>query len=382
MRICHLTSVHDHTDIRIFIKECRSLALAGYEVHFVVPEAPDTNIDGVQIHGIVKEAGSRLKRMTATVNGVLKKGLEIDADVYHFHDPELIPVGLQLKRKGKKVIYDVHEDVPRQILTKNWIPKAFRKVISKSFELLENFAAKRFDFIITATPYILERFLTLGCRAQDIKNYPLLNELKMEDCNWSEKEDTVCYMGGISVIRGIREMVTAQSYLENITILLGGHFTDTAEKTALEGMNGWEKVKELGFLNRKEVKETYQKSKAGIIVEHPTPNHQHALPIKMFEYMAAGIPVISSDIPLWRDIVEGSQCGICVDPFNPNEIAEAIEWIISHPQDAENMGRNGRKAVETTFNWEIEGEKLAAIYRSLLQNSEGETYERSNARVI
>ena len=365
MKICHLTSVHLYTDTRILIKECKSLAKAGFEVHFVVPGAPTSVIDDVQIHGVIKETGNRLKRMTKTVDRVYKKGLEIDADIYHFHDPELIPVALKLKKHGKKVIYDVHEDVPRQLLTKSWIPKYTHILVSNIVEKYENYAAKNFDVIITATSFIRDRFLKIGCNAQDVNNYPLLNELKMENINWSEKENAVCYVGGISFIRGIKGMVEALEETNDVTLLLGGKFAMHSEKNFTMGLDGWKKVTELGFLDRDGVKDTYRKSKAGLVTLQPTINYIDALPVKMFEYMAAGIPVIASDFPLWQGIIEKSESGLCVDPLNPKKIAEAINWILENPIEAEKMGGNGRKAVEKEYNWEVESKKLIAIYESL-----------------
>lgn len=365
MKVCHLTSVHPHTDTRIFIKECQSLVNAGYEVHLVATDAPNSIINGVHIHGIKKETGSRLKRMTRTVDQVFKKGMEIDAEIYHFHDPELIPVGLKLKKRGKKVIYDIHEDVPRHILTKNWIPNKFRIFISKAIEQFENYAAKKFDSLVTATPFIRDRFLRLGCKAQDINNYPLLDELKIENYEWIEKENVICYVGGISVNRGIKEMTEALSYTKDVTLLLGGRFAVKSEKEMIKNLEGWLKVRELGFLNRNQVKEVYKKSKAGMVVLNPTINYIDALPVKMFEYMAAGIPVIASNFPLWKGIIEDCESGICVDPLNPQEISKTIQFIIDNPDKSEQMGKNGRKAVETKYNWEIESKKLISIYESI-----------------
>ncbi|RJS60671.1 glycosyltransferase family 4 protein [Bacillus sp. PK3_68] len=366
MKICHLTSVHPHNDTRIFIKECRSLAVSGYEVHLVVPGAPDSVIDGVQLHGVSKENGNRLRRMTKTVDRVLKKGFEIDADVYHFHDPELIPAGLKLKKAGKKVIYDVHEDVPRQILSKKWLPSYLRKGISAAFEQFENRAARKFDAILAATPHIRDRFLTLGCQARDVNNYPILEELKIDNVSWAEKENAACYVGGITAIRGIREMVEALQFTESVSLLLGGKFVTASERDMVAALPGWAKVDELGYVNREGVKEIYRKSKAGLVVLHPTINYIDALPVKMFEYMAAGLPVIASNFPLWEGIiVEKGKCGLCVDPLNPRQIASAIQWLVDHPEEAERMGENGRKAVETEYNWERENEKLLAVYESL-----------------
>ncbi|PIC85450.1 glycosyl transferase [Sporosarcina sp. P20a] len=367
MKICHLTSVHPHTDTRIFIKECQSLANAGFDVHLVVPNAPNAFVKGVQIHGVLKDTGNRLKRMTKTVDNVFKKALEIDADIYHFHDPELLPIGLKLRKRGKKVIYDVHEDVPRQILTKEWLPRYTHSIISKVVELYENRAAKKMNFIITATPFIKERFLKLGCKAQDVNNYPLLDELQVKNVRWSEKENAVCYVGGITFIRGIKEMVKAIDTSKEVTLLLGGGFATSSERDIVTSLKGWSSVKELGFLNREQVKETYSKSKAGIVTLHPTINYIDALPVKMFEYMASGIPVIASNFPLWKGIIEKNNSGLCVDPLNPEEIAEAIKWIIKNPVEAERMGRNGRVAVVREYNWEAESIKLIDIYRNLMK---------------
>ena len=365
MKVCHLTSVHPHTDTRIFIKECQSLAKVGYEVHLVAPGAPDSFVDGVNIHGVKKETGSRLKRMTKTVNRVYEKGLEIDADVYHFHDPELIPVGLKLKKRGKKVIYDVHEDVPRQILSKHWLPSILRKPISFIFEKYENYAAKKFDAIITATPFINNRFKSLGCNAVNVNNYPIIDELYTPTTDWSKKKRAVCYVGGIAKIRGINEMVESIDKTDAV-LLLGGAFSNPTDKENVQKKKGWSKVKELGFLNRTQISEVFQQAMAGLVVLHPTINYIDALPVKMFEYMAAGLPVIASNFPLWRDIIEGNKCGICVDPLNINEISQAVQWIIDNPDEAKEMGQRGRKAVEEKFNWENESKKLIGVYQELL----------------
>ncbi|MFP3338875.1 glycosyltransferase, partial [Micrococcus sp. SIMBA_131] len=123
----HLTSVHSPHDIRIFIKECKSLYKEGYDVTYIVPNATSEIKDGVNIIGVPSDASNERNRMIKTTKAVYEAALKVDADIYHFHDPELIPTGLKLKRKGKKVIHDIHEDVPRQILEKQWIPSPLRK---------------------------------------------------------------------------------------------------------------------------------------------------------------------------------------------------------------------------------------------------------------
>lgn len=364
-KICHLSSVHHRADTRIFYKECKTLSDAGYDVMLVVQNDKDEVIDGVKIIGI-DTPKNRKERMIRTTRQVYRCALECDADIYHFHDPELIPIGLRLKRKGKKVIYDVHEDVPRQILSKQWIPAPLRKIISWTIERIENYAAKRFDYIVTATPYIRDRYLKINSSTIDVNNYPILSELHVPTTNWNQKEKLVCYVGGIGCIRGIQEMVQAIG-LTPYSMLLAGNFEASAEREIAVQRDGWRQVMELGHINRAEVKEILARSMAGLVVLHPILNYIDALPVKMFEYMSAGIPVIASHFPLWKEIIEGNNCGICVDPLNVNEIANAINWIIDNPGQAKQMGENGRKAVEEKYNWEQEGIKLLKVYEELLQ---------------
>ena len=364
MKVCHLTSVHSPHDIRIFIKECRSLNMEGYEVTYIVPNATSETKDGVKIIGIPSDAANERTRMIKTTKAVYEAALKVNADIYHFHDPELIPTGLKLKRKGKKVIHDIHEDVPRQILEKQWIPSPLRKSISVVFERYENYAAKKFDAVIAATPYICERFKKIGANAYNVNNFPILSELYAPDTDWSNKNSTVCFIGGITKVRAAHEMVQAIEKTD-AQLIFGGNIAPEQLKIDLQSYKGWSQVKDLGFVNREIVADVMSESLAGLVLYHPLPNHINAQPNKMFEYMSAGIPVIGSAFPLWKEIIEGNRCGICVNPLEPNEIAQAIEWMTTHPEEAEIMGKNGRKAIEEQYNWEKESTTLISIYKNL-----------------
>ncbi|MFB9274564.1 glycosyltransferase family 4 protein [Cohnella cellulosilytica] len=363
-KICHMTSVHRYDDPRIFRKECKSLSDMGYEVHLIAPGDFDQKINGVFLHKIKINSGNRLKRMTVTVREVYKEALEINADLYHFHDPELITVGLMLRLKGKIVIYDVHEDVPRQILSKHWIPKSLRLIISFFFEKIENFSAKRFSAIVTATHFINRRFEKLNANSVNVNNYPILNELTNSH-SIEEKENTVAYIGMITKIRGIKHMVEAIGRT-NYRLVVGGKFQSVKEEEEILSMNEIKSVDLLGFLSREQVAYTLSKTRAGIIVSHPTLNYIDALPTKMFEYMACGLPVISSDFPILKEIVEGNECGICVNPLDTEEIREAINFIMNNLDESEIMGKNGKKAIENKYNWLIESEKLDQLYKKIL----------------
>ena len=164
-KVCHITSAHPDGDVRIFHKECVSLAAEGYDVSLVIPNTESRIESGVNIVSFVYKPSSRLSRFTKSVNLAYKKALELDADIYHLHDPELLRIAAKLKNKGKKVIYDAHEDLPRQILSKKYLKPIVRKLISSRIEKYENKVVKKLDAIVTATPYIRDRFLKVN------KNY-------------------------------------------------------------------------------------------------------------------------------------------------------------------------------------------------------------------
>jgi glycosyltransferase involved in cell wall biosynthesis len=361
-----MTSVHPRDDIRIFVKECISLSRHGYNVSLVVADGGGDELkNGVQIIDAGIKSGSRISRMTKTVKNVFNKAIELNGDVYHFHDPELIPVALKLKKKFKKiVIYDVHEDVPKQILLKDWIPKLLRRIISLIVIIVESYAVRKLDFVIAATPNIQNRFKKLGINSVDINNYPLPGELD-KNSTIKRKDIAVCYIGGLTKIRGIKELVEAMNYVDG-KLYLAGEFNEPGFKSELESMAGWKNVKYYGYLSRSEVADLMARCKAGVVTFHPAPNHVDAQPNKMFEYMSAGLPVIASDFPLWEEIIEGSECGICVDPQNPEDIADSIQYLIDNSQHAEQMGKNGIKAVKKKYNWDIENKKLINIYENIL----------------
>ncbi|OHD85261.1 MAG: glycosyl transferase [Sulfuricurvum sp. RIFCSPLOWO2_02_FULL_43_45] len=367
-KIAHLTSAHPRYDTRIFVKECSSLAeKEGYTVHLIVADGKEDEIrNNVHILDVGAPKGGRLSRFTRTVHAVFDKASAIDADLYHLHDPELIPIGLKLKKRGKKVIFDAHEDLPKQILSKSYLNKSAKIVLSKAFGIYERYACRRFDAIVTATPYIREKFLRINPKTIDINNFPILGELANET-PWDLKKDEICYIGGIAKIRGILEIVRAMNLSEGLRLKLAGSFESDQTRTEVLNTPGWVKVDELGFLGREGIADLLHRSKAGLVTLHPTINYMDALPVKMFEYMAAGIPVIASDFPLWRSIVDSAECGILVDPLNPSEIAEAINYVMKHPKESQKMGLNGKKAVLKTYNWEREKQKLSALYSQLLE---------------
>ena len=365
-KIAHLTSVHPRYDTRIFIKMCSSLA-RHYNVFLVVSDGMGDEIrNNVNIVDVGLGGGGRLSRMTKTVKKVFKTAVELDAHIYHLHDPELLPIGLKLKKLGKKVIFDSHEDVPKQMLGKPYLNALLRRLVGTLFGMYENYACAKYDAIIAATPYILDKFLEINANSVDINNFPLLNELANKS-DWSVKKDEVAYIGGIAKIRGISQVIRAMAYTEDITLNLVGGFDEKNIRQAVSSYSGWKNVNELGFLSRLEVRDVLKYSKVGLVTFLPLPNHVDSQPNKMFEYMSSGLPIVASNFPLWRAIIEGNNCGLCVNPLNSKAIGEAIQYLIDNPVQAERMGKNGRKAVEDKYNWPMEEKKLLNLYQGMMQ---------------
>ena len=367
-KIIHLSSVHERYDTRIFIKQCRSLADKGYNTSLVVADGlPDEQKDGVVIYGLPKATG-RLKRILNTPRLMFDKAIALDADIYHLHDPELLPIGLKLKRMGKRVIFDSHEDASGQMLAKPYLNPAILRLMARVLAMYERYACSKLDGIITATPFIQKKFLRINPTSLDINNFPLIGELDSA-IPWEKKHNEVCYVGGITAIRGIHEIVKACELLQSSAQLnLVGNFSESATELLVKSYPGWSKINEKGFLDREGVKSVLGRSLAGLVTFLPQTNHINAQPNKMFEYMSSSIPVIASNFPLWREIVEGTKCGLCVDPLNPKAIAGAIDYIVQNPEIACSMGENGRKAVLSKYNWAVEEMKLLKFYSQILKN--------------
>lgn len=379
-KVVHMTSAHSSRDTRIFAKECRSLAAAGYEVVLLAQsDRAEEVVDGVTIRGVPRP-GSRWQRMMGTTRRLLRRALGEQADLYHFHDPELVPVGLCLKAAGRMVVWDVHEDLPRQVLAKDWIPRVLRGIVSATARLGEGLVVRGFDAIVAATPAIGERYD--GRRVVVVNNYPRLADLAPAASEPSEpgapaavteERDSasrqIVYTGSITRIRGIFEMVEAVHRAADDTgvrLAMAGQFSPPELRNEVVQRPGWERVDFYGWLSHEEVFGLLHHARAGVVLFQPAPNHMEAKPNKLFEYMAAGLPVVASDFPLWRElIVEEVGCGWVVDPTCPGQIADALRWIFRHPLEAREMGRRGREAVRNKYHWDSEEEKLIRLYKEL-----------------
>jgi glycosyltransferase involved in cell wall biosynthesis len=208
-------------------------------------------------------------------------------------------------------------------------------------------------------------------RCGRVENYPILG---LSEAPTTQRRQKILYLGGMARIRGLLEVVRAFAEVVKrhprwTLCLLGaysppsfeGELRDLVRRLGVEA-----NVEFLSWVPYDEKEQLSSQAAMGVITYLPCSNNTSCLPNKLFDYMLVGLPVIASDFPLYREVVEGSRCGLLVDPSKPQEISRAMEHLIEHPDEAERMGENGRRAVLEQYNWEKESTKLLGIYDVVL----------------
>jgi glycosyltransferase involved in cell wall biosynthesis len=369
MRITHLTSVHPPDDNRIF-KLCRSVARANRTVSYVVPTDADAFVDGVAIKA-VPTSSSRLTRMLHTTWHVYRRSVKERAQIYQFHDPELIPVGLALQLlHGRHVIYDVHENVPDTILGKHYIPRPLRRLIGATFDQFERQAAKRFSAIVTANEDISERFENSKNRVLSIHNYAEAEEFSDATLDTSRYTSGLIFHSAASERTAFPAVVRAIELIPgkiNLKLIASGITTDEVEDAArIVPISLSNRICTVGKLPRKEMVQTYLRCAVSLVFYADSRNHSSVRSNRLYESFAAAAPVIVSDFPEWRELVESIGCGLAVNPSSPQEIGDAIQYLLAHPTESAEMGRRGQQAFLQSFSWTHESNRLLELYDMLV----------------
>jgi len=372
-RVCHITTVHNIFDVRIFHRECVTLAKNGYEVYLIGTHDKASCINGVRIIPLLKKRG-RLYRFFVNDWVALIKALKVRAKIYHFHDPELIPVGLALKVFGKKVVYDVHENTSLQILSKNWLPFWVRRVVSHVFLIIEKIALRFVDYVIVAGEDIKQQphFKPFYYKVSLLRNLPIVD---INDSIMKAKQfDKIrfVYTGGMSKDRGISEIVEAANRIDSKNfelVLLGAFKSNSFENEVKSFIRNNSKIRYINSLPYKQMFDFISKCHVGLICFKKTPNNIGALSgrnNKIYEYLQSGLAVIGSNFPTWERFIVGNKIGLVVNPDKVNEIANAMLYFINNHERLKTMEKNA-KELSHKYVWENEKRVLLNIYKELLK---------------
>ena len=363
MKVCHLTSVHRSQDTRILKKECISLAKHGYEV-YLVAKGKSYIEDNVKVIGIGDISGNRIIRMIKVTRQIYKVALSVECDIYHIHDPELLPYCLKLKKLGKKVIFDSHESYSDTILEKKYLPKITRKFISFIFKKYFKYVAKRIDSVICCYHQTKESLEKHNTHTPLVFNFPIVNESKFE----YTKGNKICYAGGL-MEQWNHHIVSDAINDSNVKYIIAGKKTPYIDNLILNNSN----INYIGFMPFDEIYELYKNSQIGICIldyiKQCNGNTGNLSNTKFFEYLMAGLPIICTDFTLWKQIIDEYNCGICVNPNNTQEVRGAIMYLLNNYEIAKSMGENGRRAALEKYNWSTQEKILINLYKELEVNN-------------
>lgn len=370
MRVCHIISGHIRKDPRVFRKECTYLAKNGYEVVLLCSDGkPDEYIEGISIHSIEKIPTGRIERFLFSPKAFFKEAKLIDADIYHIHEPFLLGVAAKLKKIGKKVIFDSHEDTVNDIKQKTYIPKPFRELAAKFYEKKEKRIVSKMDAVITVTPAIVEKFEKFAKKTVMVTNYPIFEEYSVNKEEYMSRDNAICFAGLADSLWNIHLAVAA---LENIDCrfkLVAANINDEY-KAQLSSLKSFVKVDMYPVMPYKNVvSDIYLKSTIGVALIGYNSNYCGNIGTlgntKLFEYMMLGLPVICTDFILWKEIVEKNGCGICVGSGNLEDIKSAVKYLCENKEIAYEMGQKGKALVKEKYNWETQLEVLLKLYREI-----------------
>jgi glycosyltransferase involved in cell wall biosynthesis len=367
MKIVHYTSAHPWIATRIFSKMCVHLAGMGHDVSLIAvdPDASATRVfvqDGVTVH-LLPGSGrkSRWQRATRMARAVTRYAASLDADILQFHDPELIPYTLTDLKRGVPLVFDAHEDFVKQMVGKTWVSGLRKRVLTVGLRGMRKLINWRATHVIAATEGVREDYDPR--KSTVIRNLPILSEITRADRKpLTERLREACYIGSISRVRGIAELVKALEHSTQIERFhLAGIFASEAFQREVEALPGWSKVSYHGFINRQQIVNLLGRVRVGVVTLHATPNHLHSIPIKLLEYLCAGVPSLASNFPYWSEFVSEGETGFFVDPMDPQAIAATLDRMLSDECAAKSESFMTEET-RNRFSWQEEVQILENIY--------------------
>jgi glycosyltransferase involved in cell wall biosynthesis len=364
--IAVISTVHDTYDTRIFYKQIASLRRC-YRVIYFSPVAGAPEQDWIVP---LYKSSSKLGRLRTHFSLIVRlQGVR--ADLYLLHDPELLPLGIVMSALGKKVVWDMHEDTYNDIFTKSYLAPVIRRLVAWVYLLMQSLAYRVLKGFILAED-LYGNYFVGSTKTRVVHNYPLLDRLS-EVGEVVKQPNSLVYIGSIGTNRGVYQLLETVAKLRAripaVRLILIGPFTDRAleekvrrliRERRIEG-----NVEIRGPVKNLEAYPIVARCMVGLALLLPEPNYTKSLPTKMFEYMALGLPVVVSDFPLWKGIVERDEAGFALDPRDTDAVAEKIHSILTDEGRYSTLSRNARKAA-SRYSWETESAALLLFVSGLL----------------
>lgn len=370
-----IAPIHKWDDIRVFKKEALSLSKNGYNIKVYAKNRPEYDIEGIEVFDINKNTRGAISRIKLQWR-MLKAINESDCDLYHFHNPDTILVALFAKLYlRKKVIYDTHEDFSKRILMRDWIPKIIQWPLAKIIEKIEYMSCSILDKVIVTQEqlhlkYKEKTLILLNPPIIDATSYELNQEFSKQ-LNLSDSLKFI-YIGGISKTRGIEEFISSYGKLcennpdeEYEFILIGP--TNPDYLVELQNNNYWHRVNYLGELPQEEAFGYLMKSDIGVCTILDVGDHKDTSANKLYEYQRFAKPFIATNFPKWVEELREVKSGVFVDPLNQKGLYEALELLSNNQELRKELGNNGLNYIVKSFNWDLEQEKLLALYKEILK---------------
>jgi len=375
MKICHITSMHDWNDDRIYQRACLGLAREGLEVHLVATRPKELPVNTeVNFHWIKQRIG--WKRRWYSSKEAIEKAIRVKADIYHFHDPDLLPHIVKLKNRVpySRIVYDIHENYTARF--GQWkYTKAFSTFFVKKFRNYELKIISKIAGYTVTTQSMHELFKSTNKPWLEIRNTVDISRIKDIDLNKESKfvNPTVYTSGTNSDARNVMETVQALPLIieeyPSVNMMFVGKYQDDLKNRINDfriDFNLGARLIAEGMLPWKENFKRTAKAFCGCVFYENNVNNKVTLPNRLYEYMYCGLPVVATDFPELRKVINDTNCGILIDSDDPKAIAEGFIFLLNNPEEAKKMGERGKKAIEEKYGYHVDLKNTINLYKELI----------------
>jgi O-antigen ligase/glycosyltransferase involved in cell wall biosynthesis len=365
-RLAICTSVHPSVDARVVYREGRMLAAEFDTTLYLFEDGPDSEVASTASGRAlaVRRRGAPASRLRRFLSGgrLLRTALADEPDMLLIHDPELLPWLATVSHEGLVTAYDAHEDYPAMVLDKAWIPKVLRRAVAWMTDVTERTLSRGLSRIVVADPYLVERFEGRRTPPVLVRNHAPL-DLFDTGPPARERPHVVAYVGGITAVRGSAAMLEAfrlaRETVTDAEFVLVGPVQDSSVSGLPDG------ARMTGRLSYDRIGEHLVTARAGFAIWADTPKNRHNVPSKVFDYMAAGVPFITSDFPNIREAC-GSRGGLFFGPEDTRGMADALVRLFTEDAYADALQADALTAVRERYSFHEDGQRLIEALREAL----------------